>query len=208
MYLQRLHPNLLSLRWYNNRYPHLRHCLLPFHLAWRKYTRLFVTLLASSIGVYSRTQHECTSQNYPLFSVPRSWVLPNRKTVLITILAIVPVLSVSSLMSVSSDARATLFPGSDYCVVNNYTPEECAVVVSTEYTNTWNIRGWRLHLLTCTKIITYWSKSTLNDFFPSSKEIAFNSWYEIKFEVIIVKMVTRNIATIIDLVTILVDREI
>ena len=52
----------------------------------------------------------------------------NRKTVLITILAIVPVLSVSSLMSVSSDARATLFPGSDYCVRNNRTPAECAAV--------------------------------------------------------------------------------
>ena len=51
-----------------------------------------------------------------------------KKPVLITILAIIPVLSVSSLMSVSYDVRATLFPGSDYCVVNNCTPEECAAV--------------------------------------------------------------------------------
>ena len=41
-----------------------------------KYIPLFVTLPESSIGVYSRTQHECSSQNYSLFLVPNVWVLP------------------------------------------------------------------------------------------------------------------------------------
>ncbi|HXX97036.1 MAG TPA: hypothetical protein VEL11_07975, partial [Candidatus Bathyarchaeia archaeon] len=31
---------------------------------------------ASSIGLYSRTQHEWSTKNYLLFSVPNPWVLP------------------------------------------------------------------------------------------------------------------------------------
>ncbi|MGB0025690.1 MAG: hypothetical protein WBP64_02510, partial [Nitrososphaeraceae archaeon] len=41
-----------------------------------KYTLLFLPSDASFIGSNSRTQHECTSQNYPLFFVPNVWVLP------------------------------------------------------------------------------------------------------------------------------------
>jgi hypothetical protein len=51
-----------------------------------------------------------------------------QKSVLITIFAIIPILSVSSLMLFSSDASATLYPGSNYCVINNCTPAECAAV--------------------------------------------------------------------------------
>ncbi len=39
-------------------------------------------LPASSIGVYSRTMHECTGQNYPLFLVPNVWVLPKTITLI------------------------------------------------------------------------------------------------------------------------------
>ncbi|MGA7898000.1 MAG: hypothetical protein WCA39_03975, partial [Nitrososphaeraceae archaeon] len=43
-----------------------------------KYTLLFLPSDASFIGSNSRTQHECTSQNYSLFFVPNVWVLPNK----------------------------------------------------------------------------------------------------------------------------------
>lgn len=49
-------------------------------------------------------------------------------TAMITMFALIPVLSVVSLSLFASDVSATLYPGSNYCVVNNCTPEECAAV--------------------------------------------------------------------------------
>ena len=81
LYLQRLHPSKslifkmiqqsVSTSWTLS--PALPSSMTKVHGA------LFVTLPESSIGLYSRTQHECTSQNYSLFLVPNVWVLPKIK---------------------------------------------------------------------------------------------------------------------------------
>ncbi|MGH9953400.1 MAG: hypothetical protein ACRD5J_17415, partial [Nitrososphaeraceae archaeon] len=51
-----------------------------------------------------------------------------QKTALVIALTIISGLSISYMMFFASDVSATLFPGSDYCVRNNCTPEECAAV--------------------------------------------------------------------------------
>ena len=52
----------------------------------------------------------------------------NQKTALLTVLAIIPGLLISTFAFFSPDVNATLAPGSNCCVVNNCTPEECAAV--------------------------------------------------------------------------------
>jgi len=52
----------------------------------------------------------------------------NQKTALLTVLAIIPGLLIPTFAFFAPDVNATLGPGSNYCVVNNCTPEECAAV--------------------------------------------------------------------------------
>ena len=49
----------------------------------------------------------------------------NQKTALLTVLAIIPGLLIPTFAFFAPDVNAILAPGSNYCVVNNCTPEEC-----------------------------------------------------------------------------------